>query len=329
MIFSENKNAKNEELKKYIPVSQSLPFDKVKPFIETAQRDYLVPLMGAQSLVQLETYYANPNNTEESKRSTFEGLLIRCQRAIINIAFLLGFDALNSEIDGSGFGRLESENRKSMYKYQEDNLRDWFKTTGFNSFDDVLQYLHTNIETFDKYAESDQYTRFKSQFFKTVQQFDGIYDIGNSYLTFLRLLKHMQVIIDFDLQKAIGDDILAEIIAEISKTELTEKMQALLPYIQKPLAYLSTAKLMEDTGADLTENGLYFTAWASGSQNQLEKKPTDQQRVASLVARNREIGNNYLNMLRMYLSKSEDWEYTITKGTVFNRDNTDKKTFWA
>ena len=329
MIFSENKNAKNEELKKYIPVSQSLPFDKVQPFIETAQRDYLVPLMGAGAVAQLEAFYAKPEDTDESKRSTFEGLLIRCQRAIINIAFLLGFDALNADIDGSGFGRIESEHRKSLYKYQEDNLRDWFKTTGFNSFDDVLQYLHTNIETFDKYAESDQYTRFKSQFFKTVQQFDNIYDIGNSYLTFLRLLKHMQVIIDFDLQKAIGTDMLLTIIEEISKAELTEATKKLLPHIQKPLAYLSTAKLMEDTGADLTENGLYFTAWASGNQNQLEKQPSDQQRVSSLVARNRETGNSYLRALCMYLDKSTDWDFTITRGTVFNRDNTNKKTFWA
>jgi len=285
--------------------------------------------MGAETLAALEAYYAKPDETAEAKRPIFEGLLLRCQRAVINLAFLLGFDALNAEIDGSGFGRLESENRKSMYKYAEDNLRDWFKTTGFNSFDDVLQYLHTNTATFETYANSEQYTRFKSQFFKSVNQFDNIYPIGNSYLTFLRLMKHMQVIIDFDLQKAIGSEMLLTIIAEISKPELTQATKELLPFIQKPLAYLSTAKLMEDTGADLTENGLYFTAWASGGQNQIQKQPTNMQRVEKLVTRNRETGNNYLNMLRIYLDKSADWDYTLSRGTAFNRDNTNKKSFWV
>jgi hypothetical protein len=329
MIFNGNKNAKNEEIKNYIPVSQSLPFDKVKPFIETAQRDYLLPIMGAAAIAALEAYYSSPDETDENKRAIYQGLLVRSQRAVINIAFLLGFDALNSEIDGSGFGRLESEHRKGMYKYQEDNLRDWFKTTGFNSFDDVLQYLHANISTFNEYAASEPYKRFKSQFFKSVQQFDDIYPIGNSYLTFLRLLKHMQVIIDFDLQKTIGPELLLTITEEISKTELTTATIKLLPYLQKPLAYLSSAKLMEDTGADLTENGLYFTAWSSGGQNQLKKEPATEQRVVNLVTRNREIGKNYLSALCLYLDKSADWEFTLSRGTAFSRNNTNKKTFWA
>jgi len=41
------------------------------------------------------------------------------------------------------------------------------------------------------------------------------------------------------------------------KDEPAAKVLAILPYIRKPIAYLSTAMLMEESGADLTEKAQY------------------------------------------------------------------------
>jgi len=332
MLFLSNLNAKNEEIKQYIPISQSLAFDKMSPSIYVAERDYLRPLIGDATLTALQTYYdSTPLANPTADQKKFAELLKRCQRAVINLAFLLGFDALNSEIDDSGFGRTESESRKGLYKYQEDNLRDSFRINGFNSFDDVLTYLHENISTFTTYAASTEYAGYKTSFYKSAAEFDGVLYISKSNLTFLRLKRFIGIVEDFDIKKVLGDTYMAYIKTEMAKTTPDAKVTAILPYIKKPMAFLAAAKLMEETGAELSENGLYFTSWAISNNNQLVKQPSNPARVESLITSYTTTGNDYIAELKRYLAAHlTDWPlFETTKSYMHQRDNTNKKTFWA
>lgn len=115
------------------------------------------------------------------------------------------------------------------------------------------------------------------------------------------------------------------------KTNPDEKVKAILPYIRKPIAYLAFALLMEESGADLTDNGLFFTSTAAGYNNDTERKPAASDRIAILVKRNRNTGNAYLDQLRSYLkANASEWsDVTPSTGKVFRRGNTNKKTFWV
>ena len=109
------------------------------------------------------------------------------------------------------------------------------------------------------------------------------------------------------------------------------KVTAILPYIRKPLIYLSSALLMEETGATLGEKGLYFEKKDPLHRGNTKKEPSPADTVAFMVERNRRMGMNYLNGLISYLvENSEDWtDYSGETTFSISRDNTDKKTFWA
>jgi hypothetical protein len=142
---------------------------------------------------------------------------------------------------------------------------------------------------------------------------------------------HMQLIEDTEIAKIMGSAAYAYLKSEIIKTTPADKVQAILPYIKKPIAYLASAYLMEESGADLTDNGLYFTQTISGYNNDTERKPSDSGRIGILVSRNRNIGNAFLDQLRSYLkANSSDWsDVTPTTGKILRRDNTHKRTFWS
>jgi len=267
--------------------------------------------------------------TEVAQKSS--ELLRLVQSAVIHIAYWIGFDLLNSHISDGGFKRTESTSVKGLFKYQEENLKTYFRTNGFNGLDTVLRYLETNSSEFDEFSESPAFTLLKSAFIPTTDVFNEIVFINKSRLTFLRMKSHMQLIEDTEISTILGPTAFAFVKSEMVKPIPEAKVTKLLSYVRKPVAYLASALLMEESGADLTDNGLFFTSTAAGFNNDSERKPATSDRIAILVTRNRNIGNAYLDQLRSYLSaNSSDWsEVTPSSGKVFRRDNTNKKTFWA
>ena len=332
MLFSKEKNQKMEEIRKYVPVSSSSDFDSVAPHIANAERDYLIPIIGIDMYERLIVFYETEfveDLTEVEQKSA--ELLHLVQSSVIHIAYWIGFDLLNSHISDGGFKRTESTSVKGLFKYQEENLKTYFRTNGFNGLDIVLQYLETNSSEFDEFSESPACTLLKSAFIPTTDIFNELVFINNSRLTFLRMKSHMQLIEDTEISTILGPTAFSFVKSEMVKANPEAKVTKLLSYVRKPVAYLASALLMEESGADLTDNGLFFTSIASGFNNDTEHKPATSDRIAILVTRNRNIGNAYLDQLRSYLSaNSSDWsEVTPSSGKVFRRDNTNKKTFWA
>ena len=338
MLLSKAKNPKMEELRKFIPVSSASDFDTIAPHISNAERDYLIPVIGQKTYDDLQLLYSGnfPFSGSSSGESTivkekWDNLLSLVQSSVAHIAFWIGYDLINSYVTDDGFKRIEAEKVKSLYKYQEDNLKKYFRTNGFNGLDTVLQYLEDNISVFPMFAKSDQYTVLKSSFIPNTAVFNKIVFIANSRLTFLRMMPHMQLIEETEIRLVMGEIALAEIKDELAKTTPNPIMMAIVPIIQKAIAYLSSAMLMEESGADLLDNGLYFSQTIAISNNDTEKKPAAADRIGALVQRNRNVGNAYLDQIRGYLVvHAADWSSVIpSTGKVLRRDNTDKKSFWA
>jgi len=332
MLFSKEKNPKMEEIREFVPVSSSSDFDSVAPHISNAERDYLIPLIGSDMYAKLITFYKTEiveELTEPDQKT--EKLLRLVQSAVIQIAYWIGFDLLNSHISDGGFKRTESTSVKGLFKYQEENLKTYFRTNGFNGLDTALQYLEINSSDFGEFSESPAFTLLKSAFIQTTDIFNELVFINKSRLTFLRMKSHMQLIEDTEISTILGPTAFGFVKSEMVKANPAAKVTALLAYIRKPIAFLASALLMEESGADLTDNGLFFTSTASGFNNDTERKPSTPDRIAILVKRNRNIGNAYLDQLRSYLTaNSSEWsEVTPSSGKVFRRDNTNKKTFWA
>lgn len=327
-----------EELRTFVPVSKASDFDTIAPHVINAERDYLIPVIGQETYDQLQALYDSSSSGSGSSsgessqtQEKLKELLLLVQAAIAHIAFWIGYDLINSYITDDGFKRVESEKVKGLYKYQEDNLKKYFRTNGFNGLDTVLQFLEENISFFAKFKASAQYTVLKSSFIPSTAVFNCLVFIGSSRLTFLRLIPHMQLVEEIEVQPVMGAIAFAELKDEMVKEQPNEKMMAIVPLIQKAVAYLASAFLMEESGADLTDNGLYFTANASTNSSDTERKPSDPERIAILVKRNRNIGNAYLDQIRSYLvAHASDWtDVTVSTGKVLRRDNRDKKTFWS
>jgi len=322
------------EIQNYLVVGNGTDFNRVKPHILNAETAYIQPLLGSILFNRLQQYYnAKPlgSGSADYNIEQMEALLEKIQKSLIHLAYWMGFQVLNATISDGGFKRTESASTKSLFHYQEDELKEYFKTAGFNAMDEVLEYLETNIVYFDDFDTTPTWTVIKSAFIPSTKIFNAIIDISSSRLTFLRLKSYCGLIEDMEIRPILGLAIFDDIKAEMIKDEPAAKVLAILPYIRKPIAYLSTALLMEESGADLSEKGLYFENTSATNISGRNKQPSSDERIAILVARYRGIGMAYLDQLKSYLAANiADWPgYSGQTGNVLRRNNDGKKTFWA
>jgi hypothetical protein len=328
-----------EEIKQFLAVGAGTDFNRLKPHIQNAETAYLRPLLGVGLYNELQDFYVSPPATPLTGQNIlFSELLTLVQRTLIHLTYWSGFQVLNATISDGGFKRTENEKVKSLFKYQEVELKEYFKTTGFNGLDEILFYLETEIKKsegetiiFKSFVDSDAWTILKSSFIPDTNTFNAIVFINHSRLTFLRLKSPMHLVEDLDIKPIFGEPIFNEIKLEMLKPKPSEKVLAILPSIQKALAYLATALLMEESGADLTEKGLYFESTDAYNNLTTNKQPSESDRINFLAKRNKGIGMNYLERLKSYLiANATDWpDYSGQTGNVLGRNNTDKKSFWA
>lgn len=320
------------EIKEFLPVGAGNDFGRLKPHIENAENKYVKPLLGVAMYEELQEFYdmeypAEPTEVQEATKV----LLTKVQHAVIHLAYFVGFDFLNVQVSDAGFQRVESERTKGLYKSQEDNLKRYFSSAGFNGLDDVLVYIEENIAHFNEFKLAPNWTELKSSFLPTVKVTEAIpFNIHSSRLLFLAMKPHVAFIEDTDIRNALGAAIYDEVKAEMVKDAPSDRVKAILPYIRKPLVYLATALMMEESGAELGEKGLFFDGIhpSTGGQNTLKREAATEQRIAAMIARNRMIGNSYLDILKSYLK--ENWEeYVGGVTSTITRDNTGKKTFWT
>lgn len=330
MLFKTTK-----EVQAFIPIGVGNDFNRLKPHIQNAETAYLRPLLHQNMYEELQEFYDEtlplPETPTEVQLAMSE-LLKKVQNSVIHLAYWMGFQALNSTISDQGFRRVESNNAKGLYKYQEDELKDYFKRSGFNAMDDILEYLESNIEHFAEFKATDNWTIRKTSFIPDTKAFEKVpYSLNNSRLTFLRLVPHMATVEDLQLKPLLTETLFDEIKTEMVNDSPAEKVLKILPHVRKPIAYFATAYLMEESGADLTEKGLYFDSFGVHDVSNLNRGPASENRIAAMIARNRMIGDRYLSLLKNYLlNNADDWpEFTAPAGFFLNRDNTDKKTFWA
>lgn len=320
------------EIKSVLPVGAGNDFLRLRVHLQNAENAFVIPLLGSNMYAELEEFYLSPPMGEPTPvQTSMQALLQKVQHATVHLGYFLGFDFLNISVTDMGFSRLESDRAKSLYKYQEDNLREYFRSAGFNALDDILVFLEENIGDFGEFRASPSWTVFRQSFIPTARVFNEILFINGSRLTFLRMRPHMAHVEETMILPLLGRENMELIRSEMVKEDPAPKVTAILPLIRRAVAWLASSLLMEESGADLSDRGLYFTATWQGYYENRKVAPSAPDRIALLVSRNRQTGENFLAAIRAHMAANpEEWPSAAVTTEVWNRrDNTGKKTFWA
>jgi hypothetical protein len=335
MFFKPTLNAKLEEVRKYLPVSLATTFSNISPFIQSAEVNFILPLLGQKLYDLAHKFYDSPTplpegiTVETSPKYTI--LIEHIQRSLINLTYWASFDFMNVLMNDSGFHRQESDTEKSLFKYQEDSLKAGFKNNGFDGLDTMLEFIEANMEAFPLFAESQNYTERKTSLIPNTGVFNKIFNINNSRLVFLKINRYITQVEDFEIQAVLGAALFARVKSEMAKTLPDDKITRLIPYIQKPLVHLSIARAGFHLGINVTDKGLFFESQNATQQNSYVTTPLSDQQYFALARTSENVGLAYMDRLTGFLSAhaSDYPEYVLPGGSPLVRNNRGKTSFWV
>jgi hypothetical protein len=335
MFFKSTANTKLEEVRKFIPISLATTFSNISPFIQSAEVNYILPLLGQPLYGLVQKFYDSPTPlptgiTLESS-SKYNILIEHIQRSLINLTYWASFDFMNILMNDSGFHRQESDHEKSLFKYQEDSLKAGFKNNGFDALDTMLGYIESNIADFTLFKESANYTERKTSFIPNTADFNKIFNINNSRLVFLKISRYISQVEDFEIQSCLGATLFEKVKSELAKDQPDAQVIRLIPYIQKPLAHLAIARAGFHLGINITDKGLFFESQNATQQNSHVTTPLSDQQYFALARSSENVGLAYMDRLTGFLSANAvDYpEYVIPGGSPLIRTNTGNTTFWV
>lgn len=325
MIFSANKWEDSDELKKFIPVSAALSFEKVESSLNDAFSLFIVPLFGDKLAKRFQRIYDDPAADQADRV-----LLEECQRAIANLAFWYNYTELNIRITDQGFQRQEAENFKSTYKYQEDQLRAAFKNKGFNAIDRMIDFLDKHQEDFPEYAESPAYAFRAKAIVRTTSEVDEIYFINNSHLIFLRLKPFFKIVEETVLQPVLGIDLYNTLLSSIEKGDKDlggTTVEELRIRCAQFVILKAVAMLIRSTGS-LTDRGLYFKQLVPDKNGNEYQQPVELEQAITMAANVELTAKSYHDLLLTFVEQKLPDFFKGRQSRVFDRDNDHKKSVW-
>lgn len=240
------------ELANYVEVTAGTDFSVFQPSIRTAERRFIVPVLGDDQYTALLTAYNASTLTSDQ-----QSLLDLTQEALANIALSVSIARLSVQISDAGVRRSESDSLKTAYQYQERSARDNFAQSGFDALEDVLAYLDKNQQKFATWTASDAYKQYKTYFIQSGSDFSNYYAIKQSRLVYLTIAPMMRNVENFYLKPLIGKPLFDALKAGQLANNLSDDYQTLMTdYICPGIALHTIARGMMQRSLEITENGV-------------------------------------------------------------------------
>jgi hypothetical protein len=325
-----------DHIKEFLPVNVTIDFDVYKPYCFDAEIGYIQKILGLDQYAALEAY------AEDESNAFFDHALKLSRKAIIHMAFYLGFDILNVSIEDSGFHRLESEQSKSLFNYQERNIKAYFVNQGFEALEALMAYLEKNEAEFtDWAADPEAYSIVNESFINTAVEFTRHYSaLKNSRLVFLKWKSAMQYAEERNLRVILGDDLFDKLKELIKDGDIKEvaniDYKNTLPYIRRALAFWTVYHGIKELGLNFSDRGAFFQSTFAAGSNMISEKDLSESDVEYQKEIVLERAVFYNKELTRYLtSKIENLpEYSdFINSKVYESqsliDNVDKKTYRA
>jgi hypothetical protein len=136
---------------------------------------------------------------------------------------------------------------------------------------------------------------------------------------------------DFEIGALLGTQLYNLVKSEIVKDVPDVRILALIPHIQRPLAYLAVSRASFQLGMNVTDKGLFFESQETTLLNSSVQKPLTDQQYFLLATKCEKTDNDYLELLRSFLlANSSDYPLYVSLGSSpYIRSNTGKTTTWV
>jgi hypothetical protein len=189
-----------QEVKKYLKVDATANSTATLPDMNTAERKYLVPVIGNTLYQLLQQAYTS----DQVPGTRFAPLLDLAQAAVAPLAFLNDSAFINVRITEAGFRKTITADQAPIYKWDYTALINALQERGMDAIESLLAYLEVNKTTFPEWVNDPVYAAYTSCIIRNGSMFNQFYKCVFPRYCFLQLESIIRLVEDMYIKKTIG-----------------------------------------------------------------------------------------------------------------------------
>lgn len=327
-IFYSRETNWNEQFHQYVAVSAALSEEQVQPSVKAVMDLFLVPVL-TDNVVRHICQVA-----VDGQENDVEGMALdeaRCAAA--NLALWYNFDELNTHLTDQGWKREEGDTYKSLYHYQEINLKQAYRNKGFNALDRLIRLLQSALHVFPEFKDAPAFLDREHALVKDASEVDKFFAINQSHLVFMALKPNIRLVCDGELEPLIGSRCYEHLETYLQTPEKEERkdyavMEQLRRYASAYVICLALARQIEIVGS-LTDRGMYFDSVSAGIRNSEKSTPLPNDERKRIAYSLRKDASRYKARLLSFIERELPDFFCGRPEEAYRRNNDNKPTFWA
>lgn len=243
----------SKEVNNWLPNSTFLDdgIPSIMPYLEAAERSYLIPVLGYPLYNYLQQEYDREGNYENEHT---KDLLAICQSVITLFGLYGASPALNITVNSSGnFTVTTNSNTVAASKDRTEKFIESTYTHANEAVEQLLLYLEANSQYFvqegeageELWKQSDSYWQKTGCLIFTATEFNNIVFINNSRIMFNRIYPSIRLMERIKLRPAFGQELIKSLIERKMNNKLAGHDEELLEHMQTALALLTVSQSEE------------------------------------------------------------------------------------
>lgn len=278
----------------------SLELSSLAPTMYMAAQNHLIPWIGETLWANLVDAVANDDATAAES-----ALLPKVQ---LPLAMLTMYEY--SQIGGIQFGeagmfRMETEEMKSAYKYQENAYRDYMRHNGFEALELMLRFLDENSADYPEWTAADGFQRTRGLLLNYAADFRQVYSKRLSRYTFEVIRPVIEDVEQLAIRRFLGDDQFDRLRAGVLADDLTANETTLLKLLHRAIANYAIEEGIERNWITFSGDRVVQVESLEPQSYRKDAPPT----LAGLSVTSRhqqEFGARNLSYVKKYLDENLD-----------------------
>lgn len=277
MIFNNKDTNGSAELKGLIGfIYKSIIFDNLASYIGFAERD-IRKIIGKAVFEVAEDHYLSDNYQYEGEGEVRAEWII-LDELVAKIQYPVAIGAYrryvpSNDVTHSNKGRqiFVSEEEKPAFEWMINKDNENLSALYHEAVDVLLEFLDENIDTtylageegeeedtiLIPWGTSKEYEASKQIMVPNVEEFEKVFLIGRSRMTYLALVPFMRIIQQNEIRAVITPDRYDEILEQLLDKDVSEGNQLILDKICPPLVLLSLSMAVKRLSSEILPAGIF------------------------------------------------------------------------
>jgi hypothetical protein len=278
--------------------NRSVDIADLDPILEETLHEDILPYLGEETWNLLVDHWNDDGNNNEALDKLIP--FVQKPLAMLTMNNYMSVGTISVGAAGAHRNENEDEGRKTAYKYQVNEFRDYYLNKGWDALERMLKFLEKNKADYPLWDNSDEATNHRSLFLNYASDFKKAFLRTISRYTFEILRPVIEEAEELAIKPLLGKAQYEDL-----KDEPSDEQKKVIPLLQKAIAHLTMSVAIRRTWVKV-DGKKVVQAETLEPQGYVKEGVASMKSIASVIEEEKEFAARWLTEIKDYLEENID-----------------------